>query len=137
MESVRGRAATLRKSRQREEVMRVLRGTTTHPTADWIYQQVKENIPSVSLGTIYRNLRILREAGEILELNFGGSLGRFDGRIDEHDHFFCEKCGCIQDVERSRGIDIGSVYTKQTGFAVHACRLELLGICADCGNCYS
>jgi len=128
------RVVTLRKSRQREEVMRVLMSTTSHPTADWIYQQVRRNIPSVSLGTIYRNLRILRDAGQILELNFGGSLGRFDGRIDEHDHFFCENCGCIRDIERPVDMDVASLYIRQDEGRVYSCRVELLGVCNNCSH---
>ena len=56
--------------KQREVILSVLRGTDTHPTADWVYQEVRKELPNISLGTIYRNLRILVESGQALELSF-------------------------------------------------------------------
>ena len=58
----------VRRTRQREVILEVLRGTKSHPTADWVYQEVRKEMPQVSLGTIYRNLKTLSEHGEIQEL---------------------------------------------------------------------
>ncbi|NWF78149.1 MAG: transcriptional repressor, partial [Chloroflexi bacterium] len=75
-----------RKTKQREAILRVLRNTTCHPTADWIYEEGRKDIPNISLGTVYRNLKLLREAGKILEIDLGGNFSRFDGNQDNHYH---------------------------------------------------
>lgn len=91
-------------------------------------------MPNVSLGTIYRNLRILEETGDILELNFGNTVNRFDGRTDDHYHFLCEKCGCIHDVEKCESVDLDSSFARQTGYTIHAHRLEFRGFCRSCAS---
>ena len=68
-------------SRQREEIIRVLRSTDTHPTAAWVYSKVKEAIPNISLGTVYRNLAALSVSGEILSLSVGDGFEHFDGNL--------------------------------------------------------
>ena len=73
-----------RTTKQKEAILRVLGGTNTHPTAEWIYEEVKKEIPNISLGTVYRNLRLLGESGEILQLDLCGSLSRFDCRTANH-----------------------------------------------------
>lgn len=89
----------IRKTRQRDLILKTLRGTDTHPTADWIYEQVKKEMPNISLGTVYRNLGKLAELGEITELNFGSKYSRFDGNAENHYHFVCTECGKIIDVK--------------------------------------
>ena len=77
----------VRKTKQRGAILRVLRNTDTHPTADWVYQEVRKEMPHVSLGTIYRNLKTLVEMGEVQELCYGSSYTRFDGNPHRHYHF--------------------------------------------------
>jgi Fe2+ or Zn2+ uptake regulation protein len=89
----------IRKTRQRDLILKTLRGTKSHPTADWIYEKVKKEIPNISLGTVYRNLSTLKEMGEILELNYGSKYSRFDGNPQNHYHFVCTECGRVFDVE--------------------------------------
>mgnify|MGYP005864089955 CR=1 FL=1 len=129
----RGKTPT-RRSRQRETVLRVLRGTTSHPTADWIYQQVRRYIPNVSLGTIYRNLKVLKEAGEIMELDFGSTFSRFDGNPLNHYHFSCESCDRVFDVDLPPEAALEEEAERRTGFQVTGHRLEFYGLCSDCKN---
>ena len=75
-------------SRQREEIIRVIRSTDTHPTAAWVYSKVKEAIPTISLGTVYRNLAALSVSGEILSLSVGDGFEHFDGNLA-----VCEQVG--------------------------------------------
>ena len=84
-------------SRQREEIIKVLRSTDTHPTAAWVYSRVKEVIPNISLGTVYRNLAALSESGEILSLSVGDGFEHFDGNPAPHAHLHCRRCGKIAD----------------------------------------
>ena len=105
----------IRKTKQRDLILKVLRSTDTHPTADWIYEQVKKEMPNISLGTVYRNLGKLAELGEITELKFGSKYSRFDGNPDNHYHFVCTECekvidvkGCPVDEEIDRCIELNN-----------------------------
>jgi len=73
-----------RKSKQKEGILKVLKGSHSHPTAEGIYEQVKQEIPNISLGTVYRNLRLLKQGGDIVELDLVGTLSRFDGDTQPH-----------------------------------------------------
>ena len=110
-------------SRQREEIIRVIRSTDTHPTAAWVYSKVKEAIPNISLGTVYRNLAALSVSGEILSLSVGDGFEHFDGNAAPHAHLHCRSCGKIfdapvhgdplADIARANGFEPGtSVYIE-------------------------
>jgi len=122
----------LRRTKQKEAILEVLRGTTSHPTADWVYNEVRKEIPNISLGTVYRNLRLLCESGEILELDLCGTLARFDARQDNHYHFRCEKCGWVFDVDLPVDEEIDRRAAQKTGFEVSFHRLEFRGVCKNC-----
>jgi len=125
-------SAVSRKTKQKEAVLRVLRGTTSHPTADWIYEQVRCEIPNISLGTVYRNLRLLKQDGEILELELAGTQSRFDANTQDHYHFRCEQCGRIFDVGEPVSKTMDDRVAQKTGFKVNNHRLEFRGLCKDC-----
>lgn len=121
-----------RMTRQRRAILEALRGTTSHPTADWIYERVRKVIPDISLGTVYRNLKLLRDQGEILELNYGSTFSRFDGNPRNHYHFQCEKCGRVLDVEVPVNSKLESAVAAAMGVEVHSHRMEFYGLCPDC-----
>jgi Fur family peroxide stress response transcriptional regulator len=121
-----------RKSKQKEAILRVLKGTTSHPGADWVYEQVKREIPNISLGTVYRNLKLLKQEGEILELDLASTLSRFDGNSQDHYHFRCEQCGRVFDVDELVDKEIDDRVAQKTGFKVSYHRLEFRGLCKDC-----
>lgn len=123
--------AMRRKSKQREAILRLLKGTTSHPTADWIYEQVRAEIPNISLGTVYRNLRLLKQEGKILELDLAG-IGRFDGNTQDHYHFRCERCGRIFNVDEPVHKEMDEEVAKRMGFKVFNHVLEFRGLCQDC-----
>ena len=122
----------LRRTKQKETILRVLKGTASHPTADWIYNEVRKEIPNISLGTVYRNLRLLCETGEILELDLCGTLSRFDSRQDNHYHFRCENCGRVFDVEEPVDEEMDRRIARRTGFRISCHRLEFRGLCQQC-----
>jgi Fe2+ or Zn2+ uptake regulation protein len=124
----------VRRTRQREAILAVLRGTKCHPTADWVYQEVRKEMPHVSLGTIYRNLRTLSEHGEIQELAFGSAHSRFDANPDNHYHFICEECGTIEDLEMPALAELGKEALELPGYEVRGHRLEFHGICPHCSH---
>jgi len=121
-----------RKSRQKEAVLRVVKNTNSHPAADWVYEQVRQEIPGISLGTVYRNLKMLKQDGEILELDLAGALSRFDGRTENHYHFRCERCGRVFDLDEPVNEMINGEISRKTGFRVTHHRLEFRGLCQDC-----
>jgi Fe2+ or Zn2+ uptake regulation protein len=121
-----------RKSKQKEVIFKVLKGTTSHPAAGWVYEQVRREIPNISLGTVYRNLKLLKERGEIAELDLTGTLSRFDGNTQNHYHFRCEQCGYIFDVDEPVNKEIDERLAQKTGFKVAHHRLEFRGLCKDC-----
>ena len=89
--------AGLKYSRQRESIKEFLMTRRDHPTADVVYDNMKIIYPNISLGTVYRNLSLLSDIGEIRKLsNFGGA-DHFDGNTEPHSHFMCTECGCVQD----------------------------------------
>lgn len=121
-----------RHSRQRELILEVLRSTDSHPTADWIYEKVRQKLPTVSLGTIYRNLKVLKEEGAVAELDYGATYSRFDARTTRHYHFRCENCGRVFDIELPQGVGLEGEVAQTTGFTVNRHRLEFYGKCNAC-----
>lgn len=117
-------------SRQREAILDVLRSTDTHPTANWIYGKVRETLPNISLGTVYRNLSALTEAGEILCINVGDDFLHYDGDISAHLHLHCKNCGNIIDIRLK--CDPLSQMALKTGFEPENAVYVLSGICKKC-----
>lgn len=121
-----------RMTRQKKVIVDILRNTKTHPTADWIYEQARKEIPGLSLGTVYRNLNILKEAGEILELNYGSTYSHYDGNPVNHYHFHCNVCGNIYDIDLPKECKIVTDNCNIEGHQVNSHRLELYGTCRQC-----
>ena len=122
----------VKKTKQKEAILTVVRSTTSHPTADWIQNEVRKEIPNISLGTVYRNLRLLCENGEILELESSNTCSRFDGNRDNHYHFRCNKCGCVFDIDEPVDKEMDERISQKTGFKVLYHRLEFRGLCKEC-----
>ena len=128
----RGYFPILRRSKQREAILRVLKSTTTHPTADWIHEQVKKEIPNISFGTVYRNLRLLRKSGEILELDLAGRPSHFNHNVGDHYHFRCDRCDRVFDLDKPVYKTINDEVSKNTSFKITHHVLEFRGLCEDC-----
>ena len=86
-------------SKKRDAILECVRSTKCHPTADWVYQQLKPEIPDLSLGTVYRNLAMFRTEGTIQSLGTVNGMERYDGTIEPHTHFICTNCGQVLDLE--------------------------------------
>ncbi|MFP4415979.1 MAG: Fur family transcriptional regulator [Chitinivibrionales bacterium] len=121
-----------RKSQQREKILRILRETTIHPTADWIYQRLKNIIPGLSLGTVYRNLKVLEEDGQIQKLPCGSTHDRYDGDVSPHYHIRCESCGRVDDIPMSLASELNQSAEKVSSYAVFGHRIEFFGLCKCC-----
>ncbi len=120
----------MRYSHQRETILLLVRGTDSHPTADWIFEQVRRDIPNVSLGTVYRNLNQLADAGLILRLHDDGHT-RYDGNLERHDHFRCDRCGRMFDVHVPHD-GIARFIAGEYNFSVSGYSMEINGVCREC-----
>lgn len=120
-----------RESKQKIAILNAIRHTSSHPDAGWIYEQVRQEMPRISLGTIYRNLNVLERDGEIRRLEIG-MQGRYEVNGDKHCHFRCERCGAIVDVHLSADSELDGKVSKDTGFSVRRHYLEFAGYCQGC-----
>ena len=91
-------SAPMKNSRQRNAILECVMSHHDHPTADIIYQELRESFPNISLGTVYRNLSLLTSLGKIMKITCENHADRFDGQTIPHAHFECKSCGCLQDI---------------------------------------
>lgn len=120
-------------SKNRQAILECLRDTATHPTAEWIYEKLRPNFPNLSLGTVYRNLCQLKDAGLILSMGVVAGQEHFDGNMDPHAHVMCSRCGRIVDVP------ITPAMTTAIGTAMRASGFrftepKFVGICPECSK---
>lgn len=122
-------------SKKRESIKQCLAGTKEHPSAEWVYNQLKPVYPDLSLGTVYRNLNQLAEEGEVRCVAVVQGKERYDACTEPHTHIVCTRCGRVQDVEGAalppELIDRVQVLS---GFKVSYSNLQFAGICEDCGK---
>jgi len=121
-----------RVTKQRLIIFDTLRNTTTHPTAEEIYNMVKPQIPNISLGTVYRTLNALEKLGLLQKLSYGKSFSRYNGNVDTHYHAICLDCGRVFDVNGPVLDNLGERFSRNTGFTITGHKLELYGYCKDC-----
>ncbi len=124
--------STLKYSRQRESIKEYLYSTYDHPTADTVYLNVKQEYPNISLGTVYRNLNLLAELGEVIKITtpYGGD--RFDGHTHPHYHFCCSKCGKVVDLDLEDMSYINKEASKNFDGIIESHSMMFYGTCGDC-----
>lgn len=119
-------------TRQRQVILEELRRVDTHPSADEIYAMVRKRLPRISLGTVYRNLEILSESGDIQKLELGSNLKRFDGQAHRHYHIRCVLCDRVVDAPIDLSADIEDRVRAVTDFLITGHQLEFTGLCPAC-----
>jgi len=122
----------MRMTRQRTMILEELRDHNTHPSADEVYEMVRKRLPRISLGTVYRNLEILSELGEIQKIELSGSLKRFDGNPQKHYHIRCINCDRLDDAPVPFMEHIEDKLCGATDYKITGHRLEFLGLCPMC-----
>jgi Fur family ferric uptake transcriptional regulator len=123
-----------RNTRQRQAILEVLRGMTSHPTAAELYNAVRKRLPRISLGTVYRNLEVLARLGLLRKLEFGGTETRFDGDLQEHYHVRCVECGRVADLH-DLPFDPSDLRVEGLGgYRILGHHLEYVGVCPACGT---
>ena len=124
----------IRMTRQRQVILDELKKINSHPSADELYICVRKRIPRISLGTVYRNLEILSELGQIQKLETGGSIKRFDWNPCKHYHIRCIACGRIDDAPIAPLNQIENELYGSTVFTIMGHRLEFTGLCPACSK---
>lgn len=119
-------------SRKRDAILACLRSTTAHPSAEWIYQHVKPEIPDLSLGTVYRNLAYFAESGEIRCLGTVAGQERFDGDIHPHSHFICKHCGAVLDLTDDESLTDSQNAAETLGVRITDVDIRYSGLCRAC-----
>ena len=126
-------ATGLRFTEQRAAVYRFLSGTTSHPNADEVFQEVRGQVPGISLATVYKSLETLVNCGLASKLTYSDGSARYDARMDPHHHARCVSCGRVMDVPGNlRGCELEELTRGLDGFSVLGYRLELTGFCGAC-----
>lgn len=120
-----------RYSQQRELIFNTVKQNPIHPSADDIYHIVKKDHPTISLGTVYRNLNYLSDNGYILKIQMPNGADRFDARTEEHYHIICKECGQVFDLSCETK-DLKEKIFQQTGVWCTKFNLLAEGICKNC-----
>lgn len=123
---------TLKYSRQRQSIQNYLESSYEHPTADMVYMHVKNEYPSISLGTVYRNLNLLTEMGVATKINTPNGGHRFDGQMTPHNHFICTECGCVVDLEMNEITNVQTLAGETFAGNVECHSTVFFGKCEEC-----
>ena len=127
--SERGVAMTPR----RKQLLEVLLASDRHPSVSEIHEGVKRYFPGTSLATIYNTIELLKDTGQVLEIEFSGASNRYDGRIPiSHPHLICEVCEKVEDLDIAEMKDPFEEITKSTGYRILRRRMDFYGVCPDC-----
>ena len=120
-----------RNTKQLQIVWDTVKDDKSHPTADQIYERVRKKMPSISLGTVYRNLQKL-VSDEKLQVLMRGRSQHFDPLVERHQHFICERCDRVYDVLIDHQREITPVKLPHEGFRVTSHQLAFYGTCKHC-----
>lgn len=121
----------LKYSRQRESIKLFLMNRKDHPTADMVYVNMREKFPHISLGTVYRNLSLLAELGEITKVSTGGAE-RFDANREPHYHFICRRCQAVLDMELPLVKSLEAEAARDFDGTIQSHTATFYGICPQC-----
>ena len=125
--------AATKQFRKRNAILEYLRSTREHPSAEMVFNHLKPKIPDLSLGTVYRNLSMFKNNGEILSLGTVNGVERFDGNTLPHVHFICTDCSAVADLpEIAVPEALNKEVTAQTGGQIEMCQLTFVGQCKQC-----
>ena len=122
----------LKYSRQRESIKNFLMTRCDHPTAETVYRSLQKQFPNISLGTVYRNLALLTELGEIQTISTGSGPDRFDGNAKPHYHFICRQCGAVLDLQMESLTHINLLAQHELCGEIEDHNVFFYGRCEEC-----
>ncbi len=120
-------------SSKREAIYKTIASTKSHPSAQWVYEQLKDEIPNLSLGTVYRNLALFKQQGKIISVATVDGEERIDADVSDHAHFVCDQCSSVYDLHQSELSPLERELT-QKGFEIQRKNVVFHGRCSKCCN---
>ncbi len=123
----------LRLTPQRVAIVRMLAGSSAHPSVEQIHAAVRRNFPTTSLATVYKTVAILKEMGEVMELGFGDTSNRYDANQPfSHPHLICTRCRQITDSHPAALDSLAQELARESGYRILHQRIDFYGICPAC-----
>jgi Fur family peroxide stress response transcriptional regulator len=119
---------------QRQVIYRLLAGTDVHPSPEAVYEQVRREIPSISLGTVYKNIRVFSEAGLVREVSPLYETLRLDANLEPHHHLICTNCKKVEDLPKEGLAPVRFRGRLPNGFQPQRTVVEVIGLCAVCAS---
>lgn len=124
----------LKMTKPRRVILEEINKARVHPSAYQIYELVRNRLPHVSLGTIYRNLEVLSTVGLIRKLEMAGNQRRYDGDTDSHSHIRCIRCGRVDDLDAEPVLKFNGAINHTAGYEIIGHQVEVSGICPECSG---
>lgn len=121
-----------RRTRQLATIHAIVAAAHDHPTAEQVCDRARRQLPRISLGTVYRNLQKLAEQQQLQVVHLHDRPTRYDGMMQEHDHFFCEHCGVVADLTRPMAARPNWSRLSMSGYQVRVHALTFYGLCPRC-----
>lgn len=121
-----------KRSRKRDAILAKILQTTSHPSAVWIYEELRKELPDLSLGTVYRNLSLFKDEGLVVSVGTVNGQERYDGNTEEHTHFICLDCGDVIDVDAGIDPELAAVVERENNLEVLFKKLIFFGKCSSC-----
>jgi Fur family transcriptional regulator, peroxide stress response regulator len=119
---------------QRQVIYEALRSFKEHPSPEAIYERVREQIPSISLGTVYKNIKTFVESGIVKEVSLHHGSTRIETNMEPHHHLVCLKCKAIVDLEDDALEPVRARKRLPKGFRIHRYSVEVIGLCQECAD---
>lgn len=119
-------------SRKREAILKVLMNTNTHPTAAWVYEQLKPDYPDLSLATVYRNIAEFVKDGVVVSVSNVNGQERYDATVEPHTHFICVRCNKVIDLPQYNNKNLDLKVASETGLKIERHELIFKGLCKEC-----
>lgn len=121
--------------RKRNAILEYLQNTDSHPSAETIFTDLKQEIPDLSIGTVYRNLTLFKQQGQVTSVATVKGVERFDANTDPHVHFICDTCDAVIDLHQLHTPESLSAEAENCiGCKVGTCQLAFTGTCRTCLN---
>ena len=126
-------AASTKQFRKRNAILECLRSTDAHPSADMVHEMLQVDHPDISLATVYRNLALFKQQGEITSVCTVRGVERFDANTEPHVHFICEGCDAVTDLHQIHIPEtLSAEVSKCSGNHMSGCQLTINGLCSSC-----
>lgn len=120
-------------SKKRNSILELIRSTKVHPTAEWVYFNLKPVYPNISLATVYRNISDFKKDGSIISVGVVNGQERLDGNNVPHPHFICSSCGCVLDVNiPNTGVNLDDIVSKDHNINIDYHEIVFHGTCSNC-----